>query len=279
MISYDMHQLFPIDAHVSPKDFLLKDDLLRLSFGRIPYIYTSFICDRDEVIGVKNSQDLYEIPSMYANGFDEMVFRQLAAHADAIVVSKEYLNKFFSGTGIDNKITIFDDGQSSADLGLWRLSHGFKVRNPKIVTLSRSLDFKLPESFVIGGLDITLFTTTTGITNKEKVACLKQGGIKIENIGDQISGQNLLSAFKKTGLRTVYFTTGPGIFRIIYKDKILTRVYITRVDTQIGNGNQDLLYIDSENKFCTSREFIIMEKYHMENSSPGQDLLVYNKRD
>ncbi|MET0065297.1 MAG: dihydrofolate reductase family protein [Candidatus Thiodiazotropha sp.] len=194
-----------------------------------PLVYTNFVTSLDGRIAlVDRDSGISEVPEETANPRDWRLLQELAAPADAIVMSGRYLRDLASGNA--QALPPFS-GELPEDIGAYRKQLGLDDK-PALVFVSGSLD--LPEK-ALDRLADRKIMVATGKHPPDKLAFLKDRGIGVlSSATQQVSGGWLVKALSGEGLRLIYSIAGPGIMHTLVSAGVLWRIYLTTVTRVLG---------------------------------------------
>jgi riboflavin biosynthesis pyrimidine reductase len=192
------------------------------------YVYTNFITSLDGRIALENPQTRQlEVPQHIANPRDWRLFLELAAPADAIMVSGNYLS------GLANDPTQagppFSD-EAPADLIEFREARGL-ARQPALVVVtdqipsevSKALDRLAERRFIVATVgDISIPAATA--------QDLRTAGAEVLRLGKKsVEGGLLAAALAERGIGLVYSIAGPAVLHMLLSAGVLQRIYLTTV--------------------------------------------------
>lgn len=158
----------------------LREPLRPTARGAKPFVYTNFIASLDGRISLPDPQTAKRtVPAAIANARDWRLFQELAACADALVMSARYvrdLPRGFSAASFPVSVE-----PEHGDLLEWRLAHGFAPQ-PAIVIVTASLELPSLVPLVESGRPVHVATgnaadpRTTARIEAEGVRVLRVGG-------------------------------------------------------------------------------------------------------
>jgi riboflavin biosynthesis pyrimidine reductase len=176
-----------------------------------PFVYTNFISSLDGRIAVENPKERrLAAPKAITNARDWRLFQELAARADALIVSASFLRNLAAGTAQD-KLPLSDD-PIFADLHDWRRNQGMTPQ-PALVILSRSLDVPLAE---LGRItDRPVYLAVGQRVDQDDLKAAEEAGLRIltAGSGDAVEGKALIDALAKGRVSAHLFhggTQGPA---------------------------------------------------------------------
>ncbi len=207
----DVLRLYPPPAEKRPLKGLYLEH--RLHRQGKTCIYTDFIASLDGRIALKEG-GAFRVPGALANARDWRLFQELAAQAEAVIVSTHHLRARARGQARD--ILALD-----RDLRAWRAAQGLPPR-PALLTISASLE--LPP-----GLPTPLTVITGGKAPPERAAALRSRGIQVLAVGEEerVTPEALAALLPTLGFRSIYSAAGPAILRLLAAGRVLDRLYLT----------------------------------------------------
>ena len=204
-----------------------------------PFVYTNFISSMDGRIAVENpGEGRLAAPKTITNARDWRLFQELAARADALIVSASFLRNLAAGTAQD-KLPLSDD-PSFADLHAWRKARGLPPQ-PALVVLTRSLD--VPLEALAGITNRLVYFAVGQRVDQEDLKAVREAGLRIltAGSGDVVEGKPLIDALAKEGFRRIYSMAGPRVLHMLLRDRVLHRLYLTSFHRILGGQSFDTL--------------------------------------
>jgi riboflavin biosynthesis pyrimidine reductase len=204
-----------------------------------PFVYTNFISSLDGRIAVENPREgRLAAPKAITNARDWRLFQELAARADALIVSASFLRNLAAGTAQD-KLPLSDD-PIFADLHAWRRARGMPPQ-PALVVLTRSLDVPLEE--LAGIIDRPVYFAVGQRVDQDDLNAAREARLRIltAGSGDIVEGKPLIDALAKEGFRRIYSMAGPRVLHMLLKDRVLHRLYLTCFHRILGGESFDTL--------------------------------------
>ena len=257
-------QLYP----VYQPDNELEGLYLRRSHGdkpEGPYVYTNFITSLDGRIAIEQPvTGKRGVPRTISNPRDWRLYQELAACADALLVSARYIRELSKGTAQDN-LPLSTDPEFS-DLVEWRKQNGF-AEQPAVVILSASLDLPLEELYL--SLHRPVYVATGACADAEAVGRIEQAGAKvlIAGEGKYVEGGRLVSQLAEAGFESIYSVAGPGVLETLLKASVLDRIYLTQVHRMLGGASYDTLL--EGNLLRPPADFSLHALYYDANTGGG----------
>lgn len=204
-----------------------------------PFVYTNFISSLDGRIAVENpGEGRLAAPKAITNARDWRLFQELAARADALIVSASFLRNLAAGKAQD-KLPLSDD-PIFADLHAWRRARGMPPQ-PALVVLTRSLDVPLEQ--LAGITNRPVYFAVGKRVDQDDLTAAREAGLRIltAGSGDVVEGKPLIDALAKEGFRRIYSMAGPRVLRMLLKDRVLHRLYLTCFHRILGGQSFDTL--------------------------------------
>jgi riboflavin biosynthesis pyrimidine reductase len=233
-------RLYPAPhAECSLEGLYLNDPIGHPDSVGLPFVYTNFVCSLDGRIAVENPRaGRRSAPPAITNPRDWRLFQELAARADALIVSAAFV-RGLADERTQEKLPLGGDPAFS-DLHAWRRERELPPQ-PAVVILSRSLDLllaerckslKRPVYFAVGkevALDDAAAVEATGAR------------ILIAGSGRLVEGRALIDALGLAGFRRIYSIAGPRVLHTLLKDGVLHRLYLTHFHRLLAGQSFDTL--------------------------------------
>lgn len=195
------------------------------------FVYTNFVASLDGRIAVRRpGTERVGVPEATANPRDWRLFLELAAPADALIVSGRFVRELAEGTAQSRPP--FEGGEAP-DLEAFRRDLGLSP-HPAIVVMSRNLD--LPAEGLVGGADRRVILATGADADAGRRAGLEAAGAEVIEAGGgaHVQGRPLVDALAARGLRLIYSIAGPEVLHTLLRDGALDRIYLTTVLRVLG---------------------------------------------
>jgi riboflavin biosynthesis pyrimidine reductase len=225
-----LKRLYPAPAEMPLPGLYLCEDLRALIPAAGAFVYANFIVSLDGRIALSAADTRgLKVPDETANPRDWRLLLELAAPADAIVMSGRYLRQLAAGTA-QAWPPFADDAPS--ELTAFRRSLGLSAQ-PTLVIVTRSLD--LPGSALECLADRRLIVATVDHAPSGAEEALKGANVEVLRLGSEsVDGARLVSALAERGLRLVYSTAGPAVLHMLLNAGVLQRLYLTTVLRVLG---------------------------------------------
>jgi len=224
--------LYPERERPPLEGLYLSDDLRRCRHGGTPVVYSNFIASLDGRIAVSDPlSGEQEIPSETANPRDWRLLLELAAPADALIVSGRYVRELASGSAQAPPPL---QGEVPQDILDFRCELGLPEQ-PVLVVVSNSLDVPVNALLQKGPRPIVVATSETATTyspqlDDQHVELIRVGGERVE-------GERLVTALGHHGLDLIYSIAGPAVMYMLLEARVLRRLYLTTVLRMLGGEN------------------------------------------
>ncbi len=228
-------QVFPEKKQVPLEGLYLGEKLAELSttIGR-SLVITDFLTDRHGVIAKADGQQHFQVPLELRNASDWRLFQELIAQADIIISGEAYLKRLASlGGSAQDVLCQFEPGNAFEKLGDWRLNAGYKKRSPDVAIVTRSLDFKIPESLLKNGRRMVIFTTDAQAGSDQARTMLAAGVAVVGSGAAGVDGNRMIDRLSEMGYRVIMMATGPSVLGLLLKAGRLDLFYVTEVQLEI----------------------------------------------
>ncbi|WP_303904772.1 RibD family protein [Thiohalomonas denitrificans] len=234
-MSDSLLRLFPIPAAEKPLHGLyLAEDLRRFGAER-PFVYTNFIMSLDGRIAQPDPDTGRKVvPPAVANRRDWGLFLELAAQSDVLLTTAQNVRAVVERRHT-KLITLSDH------LMEWRQRQGLPAR-PRVAVISESL--KLPAAKALpSDLRERLLVITSERGDPGTVAQLERANVQVEcaGPGPGLSGQQVLDALERHGLRVIYSIAGARVHHTLLGSGVLDRLYLTVAHRVLGGEGADTL--------------------------------------
>jgi riboflavin biosynthesis pyrimidine reductase len=232
-LNQSLQQLYPERRRVPLHGLYLCEDLRAHTTDDAVYIYSNFITSLDGriALGSPGSDDL-GVPRHTANARDWRLVLELAAPADAVVISGRFLRQLGAGTA---QAWPPFSGNAPEDLLAFRAELGLAPQ-PTVVVLSRSLD--LPTKALTALRNRRVIVAAGDAAPAERVAAVRATGAEVLHAGaESVDGRRLSSMLAERGLRLIYSIAGPQVLHTLLSAGVLSRIYITTVLRVLSGTN------------------------------------------
>lgn len=239
------------------------------------FVYSNFIASLDGRIALMNRETgLPEVPQETANDRDWRLLLELAAPADAIIVSGRYIRQLDEGTA--QAEPPFEDA-TPEDIIAFRKALGLPV-HPALVVVSNSLD--LPDSLASRMRKRAVIVATSEQADDAAAQSLTDAGVPVVRVGqDRVDGTQLIAALQQRDLRLIYAVAGPAVLHTLLEAKVLRRLYLTTVLRALSGT--DYATLARGDRLDTPYDFELAALYLDPHGPDGvqQLLQVYDHRD
>lgn len=214
-------RLFPFPASRLPLSGLyLAHDLRSKGRPGRPYIYGNFITSLDGRISEPDTKDSRGPPRAIRHPHDWRLYLELAAQADALVVSGTRLRELAAAS--DNGWQCVPELTSGA-LAAWRQANGLSP-HPVCIVLTATM----PRITRTPSRSAPMLVITGDATNGESAEHLKAAGIEVVRTAQtRISGDTLYRILQERDYSTVYSVGGPQTLHTLASARRVDRLYLT----------------------------------------------------
>lgn len=217
----------------------LGDPMPRRDSDAEPFVYANYVSSLDGRIAVDNPRaGRRSAPPTIANPRDWRLFQELAARADALIVSAAFLRGLAEGR-TQEKLPLGAD-PAFDDLHRWRRERGMPPQ-PAMVILSRTLDVALAERCT--GFQRPVYFAVGRGGDRGTLKAVEATGARVLMAGEglHVEGRPLIDALGCEGYRRIYSMAGPRVLHTLLKDRVLDRLYLTHVHRLLGGRAFDTL--------------------------------------
>jgi len=220
-----LEMLYPRSGEVALSGLYLAEDLRALIPGDGGYVYTNFVTSLDGRIAVaRPASTRLGVPPQTANARDWRLLLELAAPADALLISGRHLREL--ATGSAQSWPPFS-GETPSDLLTFRAEIGLAPQ-PVLVVVSRTLD--LPPSVLTRLADRRVILATVDEAPATAIQQLRDAGAEVLRLGSgSVDGRRLVAALAERQIRLIYSTAGPAVLHTLLSSGVLQRLYLTTV--------------------------------------------------
>ena len=237
------------------------------------FVYANFVASLDGRIAVAtDEQERLRVPDSIANPRDWRLYLELAAQADALLISGRYVRELATGTA---QAGFALGTEAPDDLLAFRAARGWPTR-PALAVLSASLDLPLEPLAAAVPLRRTLVLTCAA-SDTARRNVLTDLGCEVLVAGERdVEAILLLQALMARHLPYVYAIAGPGVLRTLVAAGRLNRLYLTTVFRLLGG--QTMATLLTGQVFDQPPEFVLREAYldQTPGSCPAQLLQVFD---
>ncbi len=170
-----------------------------------------------------------EIPSETANPRDWRLLLELAAPADALIVSGRYVRQLAEGSA---QALPPLQGDVAPDILAFRAALGLPVQ-PVLVVVSNSLD--VPVEVLLRDGPRPVIVATSDAASVESARRLSGDHVEVIRVGgERVEGERIVAALAKRDLKLIYSIAGPAVLHMLLAARVLRRLYLTTVLRVIG---------------------------------------------
>lgn len=221
-----LQMLYPRAQPVPLSGLYLGHDLRARRPSSGAFVYSDFITSLDGRIALaRPGGPDFEVPQQTANPRDWRLLLELAAPADALLVSGRLLRELEAGTA--QAWPAFSAG-GPADLLAFRAALGLPEQ-PALVVVSRSL--ALPAAILetlLSQRRVLLATVTAA--PETQVQAMEALGAEVLRLGETaVDAHDLVAALSARSLRLLFSTAGPEVLHLLLRGRVLQRLYLTTV--------------------------------------------------
>ena len=238
-------RIFPGPPAAVPLNGLyLREPLRPTQRSTKPFVYTNFISSLDGRISLPDPQTTKRtVPRSIANARDWRLFQELAACADALVMSARYVRDLPRGvTASSVPVSVKPE---HGDLVQWRLSLGLAPQ-PAIVIVTASLE--LPPLVPLVESGRTVYVATGKAADPRRLARIEADGVGVLRVGGGLraEGGRLIEALAQEQHRTIAMLGGGEVLHALVVDDVLDRLYLTLACRMLGGQPFDTLLTGPE---------------------------------
>lgn len=226
--------------HVALKGLYLSRRFGPPQDGARSFVYTSFITSLDGRIAVPDPRTLRRIvPPEIANARDWRLFQEVAASADALVVSGQYVRR--RSRPVSSRSFPLSTAPEYADLLAWRAARGLPPQ-PAIVIVTASLDLPPLDALAASGRKV--YVATGGAANAGAIARIEAEGVRVlrAGAGARVEGGRLVEVLAHEGHMNVAMVSGGQVLEALVVDGVLDRLYLTLACRLLGGLAFDTLF-------------------------------------
>ncbi len=165
-----------------------------------------------------------KVPQATANPRDWRLLLELAAAADAVIVSGRLIRQLEEG-GAQSPPPL--EGEVPEDILVFRQRLGLPPQ-PALVVISNSLD--LPQQALTERQGRRVLVATSEAADPQRIKALTDAGIEMLLAGThEVEGDLLLAALVERDLKLIYSVAGPVVLHTLLEAEVLNRLYLTTV--------------------------------------------------
>jgi riboflavin biosynthesis pyrimidine reductase len=202
------------------------------------FVYANYLSSLDGRISLPDARTAKRgVPRAIANARDWRLFQELAAGADAVLVSGRYAR---DRERLTTRSFPVSDKPEYADLLSWRLLRGLAPQ-PAVVIVSASLELPPLQPVVEAGRAV--YVATGEAADPQKVARLESQKVRVLRAGSgtRVEGGKLVSALAREAHRNIAMIGGGAMLHALVADDALDRLYLTLACRLLGGVSFDTL--------------------------------------
>ncbi len=203
------------------------------------FVYANYIASLDGRISIPDRQtSTRRAPRAITNVRDWRLFQELAACADAILVSGRHVRNLQGGVLTQNFPV--SGKPEYDDLLRWRRALSL-AQQPAIVIVTASLELPALGPLVDSGR--LVYVATGERADSRKVASVESQGVRVLSVGDdaRVEGGKLIEALARESHRNIALISGGEILNALIVDDVLDRLYLTLACRMLGGTSFDTL--------------------------------------
>jgi len=225
-----LRTLYPYNAEVELEGLFLDRDLRRQIRSGSCFLYANFITSLDGRVAVPSGdKGQQKVPEALANPRDWRLLSELAAPADALLVSDRYVRELAAGK-TQTRLPL--EADTAEDIREYRHFLGLPPR-PDLVVVSERLD--LPLEAVLTSDRRRVLVLTGAVQAHSEPGWRPSPQVEVITAGDRwVEGRRLAAALADRGLQLVYSLAGPAVLHTLLEAGVLRRLYLTTVLRMLG---------------------------------------------
>jgi riboflavin biosynthesis pyrimidine reductase len=271
-----LRMLYPQAKPVPLCGLYLCEDLRSQMSASRAFVYSNFITSLDGRIAVAEpGTGRLGVPAQTANPRDWRLLLELAAPADAIMLSGRHVRELGEDTA--QAWPPFSE-DAPADLLAFRERQSLPPQ-PALVIVTRSLD--LPGQVLARLAEAhQLIVATVDDAPQAALQAVEDAGAGVLRLGEgEVEGRQLVTALTQRGLRLLYSTAGPAVLHLLLQSRVLDRLYMTTVTRILGGIDFATLVLGD--RLRPPYDFTLAALYLDSQGPDGVDQLmqVFDRRD
>ena len=203
------------------------------------FVYANYIASLDGRISLPDPQGLRRsAPRAITNPRDWRLFQELAASADALLVSGQHVRDLRQGVFASSFPV--SDKPEYADLLRWRSARGLAPQ-PAIVIVTASLDLPPLRPLVDAGR--LVYVAAGAAIDRRQLADVESQGARVleAGAGRRVEGRRLIEALARESHRNIALISGGAMLHALVVDDVLDRLYFTLACRMLGGASFDTL--------------------------------------
>lgn len=233
-------RIFPAPAEQVPLQGLYSSERFGPPADRSrTFVYANYIASLDGRISLPDPTEARRrVPVQIANGRDWRLFQELAAGADALLVSGPHVRHL--ARRLSARSFPVSAKPEHADLLQRRRALGLPPQ-PAIVIVTASLDLLPLRPLVESGR--TVYVATGEAADPRKIARVQSEGARVLVAGDgtRVQGRRLIEALAEESHLNIALISGGEILHALVADGALDRLYLTLACRLLGGASFDTL--------------------------------------
>jgi riboflavin biosynthesis pyrimidine reductase len=239
-LSTNLMRIFPgLEEHVPVQGLYLSERFAPAGQRSESFVYTNFITSLDGRISLPEPRTMKRaVPPATANSRDWRLFQELAACADALVTSGQYVRDL--PHGVTARSFPVSSKPEYADLLQWRRMRGLKPQ-PAVVIVTASLD--LPPLDALAESGRSVYVATGDAADPRKITRVESQGVRVLRVGDgtRVAGGRLIEALAREAHWNIAMLGGGEVLHALIVDDVLDRLYLTLACRMLGGLSFDTL--------------------------------------
>ncbi|WP_295886188.1 dihydrofolate reductase family protein [uncultured Thiohalocapsa sp.] len=268
--------LYPQAKPVPLCGLYLCEDLRSQIAASGTFVYSNFITSLDGRIAVADpGTGRLGVPAQTANPRDWRLLLELAAPADAIMLSGRHVREL--GAGSAQAWPPFSK-DAPADLLAFRERQSLP-QQPALVVVTRSLHLPVQALERLAQAHRLIVASVDDAPEAAREAAANAGAEVLRLGAWSVEGRRLSAALTERGLRLVYSTAGLEVLHLLLQSRLLKRLYMTTVTRILGGADYATLVQGA--RLRPPYDFSLSALYLDAQGPDGVDQLmqVYDRRD
>jgi riboflavin biosynthesis pyrimidine reductase len=264
--------LYPTRGRTPLKGLYLSHDLRGCRQGGRFYCYTNFIVSLDGRISLERPGGSPEVPAATANSRDWRLLLELAAPADALILSGRYVRQLAAGRA---QASPPFQRRDPDDLTRFRAALGLPPQ-PVLVVMTNHPD--LPLEALTRERPGPVLVVTSASALARRAPSVTPDGVELVAAGrERVEAPRLAAELDRRCLTLVYSIAGPAVLYSLLAGGLVDRLYLTTVLRVLGGD--DYATMTRGRLLEPARDFRLAALY-LDACGPGaveQLLQVYDK--
>ncbi|HET8699324.1 MAG TPA: dihydrofolate reductase family protein, partial [Gammaproteobacteria bacterium] len=208
------------------------------------FVYANYISSLDGRISLPDPQSARRTaPRGITNPRDWRLFQELAACADALLVSGSHVRDLRSGA-FDASFPVSAKPEYE-DLLRWRRTHGLAPQ-PAVVIVTATVDLPPLDALVESGRKV--YVAAGEGADPRKIAAVQSQGAQalVAGGGSRVEGRKLIDALARESHRKIALISGGTLLHALIAADVLDRLYLTLACRLLGGLSFDTLLTGAE---------------------------------